>query len=68
MSPGILINLKCDIFRLNSIFIPELVIKFVGFQKKSNSHQLESCFLGVQEPKILILDPGLYCKRLTVNF
>jgi hypothetical protein len=42
-----------------------LMIKFFSFHKKSNSHKLESFFFwGVQEPKILILDPGLYCRGL----
>ena len=41
------------------------MIEFFSFQKKSNSHKLESFFFGgVQESKILILDPGLDYKGL----
>jgi hypothetical protein len=41
------------------------MIEFFSFLKKSNSHKLESFFLGgVQESKILILDPGLDYKGL----
>ena len=41
------------------------MIEFFSFLKKSNSHKLESFFFGgVQESKILILDPGLDYKGL----
>ena len=41
------------------------MIEFFSFHKKSNSHKLESFFFGgVQESKILILDPGLDYKGL----
>jgi hypothetical protein len=60
MYPGILIKLKSAILRRNSIFDP--VIKFV-----KNKFHFDSCTQGPypgMESKILILDPGLYCKGL----
>jgi hypothetical protein len=46
MYPGILIKLKCVIFRRNSIFNPGIMIKFLSFHKKSNSHKLKSFIWG----------------------
>jgi hypothetical protein len=62
MSPGILIELKSAIFRRNSIFDPGSNDRI-----EKNKFHFDSCtqepYPGT-EPKILILDPGLYCKGL----
>jgi hypothetical protein len=62
MHPVILIKLKSAIFRRNSIFDPGS-----NDQIEKNNFHFDSCAQGPYpgtEPKILILDAGLYCKGL----